>query len=92
MDFLNLVSEVGFPIASAVASGYFVFLTLKFILLGVISSIKGLNTIIVSLDDRVRTMTHDVIRIDTIVSEALGLNPDVERIARKNGREDSRKD
>lgn len=92
MDFLNLVSEVGFPIASAVASGYFVFLTLKFILSGVISSIKGLNTIIVSLDDRVKTMTHDVIRIDTIVSEALGLKPDVERMARTNGREDSRKD
>ena len=31
MDFLGLVSEVGFPIAGAVASGIFVFTTLKFI-------------------------------------------------------------
>ena len=35
MDFLGLVSEVGFPIAGAVASGIFVFTTLKFILSGV---------------------------------------------------------
>jgi len=31
MDFFSLVAEVGFPIASALAGGYFVFLTLKFI-------------------------------------------------------------
>lgn len=92
MDFLSLVSEVGFPIAAAAASGYFVFLTLKFILAGVISSIKGLNSIIVSLDDRVKTMNHDVVRIDTLISDALGLKPDVDRIARLNGREDARKD
>ena len=28
MDFLTLASEVGFPIAGALAAGYFVFLTL----------------------------------------------------------------
>jgi hypothetical protein len=37
LDFLQIVSEVGFPIAAAVAAGYFVFLCLKFILAGVIS-------------------------------------------------------
>lgn len=31
MDFFKLVADVGFPIASAIAAGYFVFLTLKFI-------------------------------------------------------------
>ena len=41
MDFFKLVAEVGFPIAAAIAAGYFVFLTLKFILAGVLSSIKG---------------------------------------------------
>ena len=35
MDFLKLVGEVGFPIAGAIAAGYFVFLTVKFILAGV---------------------------------------------------------
>ena len=32
MDFLKLAMDVGFPIAAACAGGFFVFLTLKFIL------------------------------------------------------------
>jgi hypothetical protein len=92
MDFFKLVAEVGFPIASAMAGGYFVFLTLKFILAGVTSSVKGLSNIITALDNRVRTMNHDVIRIDTVVSNALGLKPDVERIARADGKNDARRD
>ena len=52
MDFFKLVAEVGFPIAAACAAGYFVFLTLKFILAGVMSSIKGMSGIIVALDNR----------------------------------------
>ena len=92
MDFFKLVAEVGFPIASAMAGGYFVFLTLKFILAGVTSSVKGLSNIITALDNRVRTMNHDVIRIDTVVSNALGLKPDVERIARADGKHDARRD
>lgn len=92
MDFFKLIAEVGFPIASAMAGGYFVFLTLKFILAGVTSSVKGLSSIITALDNRVRTMNHDVIRIDTVVSNALGLKPDVERIARADGKNDARRD
>ena len=92
MDFFKLVAEVGFQIASAMAGGYFVFLTLKFILAGVTSSVKGLSNIITALDNRVRTMNHDVIRIDTVVSNALGLKPDVERIARADGKNDARRD
>ena len=38
-QFLKLVAEVGFPIAAACGAGYFVFLTLKFILAGVTSSV-----------------------------------------------------
>ena len=92
MDFFSIVAEVGFPIASAMAGGYFVFLTLKFILAGVTSSVKGLSGIITALDNRVKTMNHDVIRIDTVVSNALGLKPDVERIARSDGKNDARRD
>ena len=92
MDFFKLVAEVGFPIASALAGGYFVFLTLKFILAGVTSSVKGLSGIITALDNRVKTMNHDVIRTDTVVSNALGLKPDVERIARADGKNDARRD
>jgi len=92
MDFFKLVAEVGFPITAAMAAGYFVFLTLKFILAGVTSSVKSLTGIISALDNRVKTMNHDVIRIDTLVSNALGIKPDVDRIARADGKNDARKD
>lgn len=91
-EFFKLVAELGFPIAAAMAAGYFVFLTLKFILAGVTSSVNGLKGIIGALDNRVKTMNHDVIRIDTIVSNALGLKPDVDRIARADGKTDARRD
>jgi hypothetical protein len=92
MDFFKLVAEVGFPIASALAGGYFIYLTLKFILAGVMSSVKGLSGIITALDNRVKTMNHDIVRIDTLMSNALGLRPDVDRIARADGKNDARRD
>jgi archaellum biogenesis ATPase FlaH len=91
-EFFKLVAEVGFPIASSLAGGYFVFLTLKFILAGVMSSVKGMSGIITALDNRVKTMNHDVIRVDTLVSNALGVKPDIERIARADGKTDARRD
>ncbi len=91
-EFFKLVGELGFPIAAALAAGYFVFLTLKFILDGVSGSVEGMKGIISSLDNRVKTMNHDVIRIDTVVSNALGLRPDVDRIARSDGKTDARRD
>jgi hypothetical protein len=90
--FFKLVADVGFPIAAAGAAGYFVFLTLKFILAGVTGSVKGMAGIITALDNRVRTMNHDVVRIDMIVSNAIGLKPDVDRIARADGKNDARRD
>jgi archaellum biogenesis ATPase FlaH len=92
MDFFKIVAELGFPIASALAAGYFVFLTLKFILAGVLGSVKSLSGIITALDNRVKTMNHDVIRIDTLMSSALGVKPDIDRIARADGKNDARKD
>ena len=92
MDFLSLVTDVGFPIAAAIAAGYFVFLTLKVILSDVTDSVKRLSGIIIALDNRVKTMNHDVIRIDTLMSSALGVKPDINRIARADGKNDARKD
>ena len=68
-QFFKLVADVGFPMAGACAAGYFVFLTLKFILEGVTDGVKGMSGIITALDKRVATMNHDVIRIDTKVSQ-----------------------
>jgi hypothetical protein len=92
MDFFKIVAELGFPIAAALAGGYFVFLTLKFILAGVTSSVKGMAGIITALDNRVKIMNHDVIRIDVVVSNAIGLKPDVDRVARADGKNDARRD
>ena len=90
-EIFKLIGEVGFPIAAALAGGYFVFLTLKYILAGVTSSVKSMAGIIGALDRRVATMNHDVMRIDTKVSHALGLQPDLDRIARSE-QSDARRD
>ena len=67
------------------------YLTLKFILEGVSGSVKGLTGIISALDRRVATMNHDVLRIDVLVSNALQIKPDVDRIARAE-QSDARRD
>ena len=92
MDFLTLVGEVGFPIVGALATGGFVFLTLKFILAGVTDSVTTLKGIIGSLDNRVQTMNNDLIKIDALMSHVLGVKPNVERLAANEGKEDARRD
>jgi archaellum biogenesis ATPase FlaH len=91
-DIFKIIGDLGFPVAAALAGGYFVFLTIKLLLGGVLSAIKGMAGIITALDNRVKTMNHDVIRIDTVVSNALGLRPDVDRISRADGKNDARRD
>ena len=91
-EIFKVIGDLGFPVAMALAGGYFVYLTIKLLLAGVLGSIRGMAGIITALDNRVKTMNHDVVRIDTIVSNALGLNPDVDRIARADGKSDARRD
>ena len=92
MDFLSFVSEVGFPIAGAIAAGFFVFTTLKFILNSVTGSVSGLKIIINALDNRVQTMNNDLVKIDTLMSYALGVKPNIDRLAANEGKEDARRD
>ena len=92
MDFLTLVGDVGFPIAGALAAGVFVFVTLKFILAGVTSSVTTLKNIIGQLDNRVQTMNNDLVKIDALLSYAIGVKPNVDRIAANEGKEDARRD
>lgn len=91
-DIFKIIGDLGMPVAAALCGGYFVYLTIKLLLQGVLGSIKGMAGIITALDNRVKTMNHDVIRIDTIVSNALGLRPDADRIARADGKNDARRD
>ena len=92
MEFLKLVGEVGFPIAGALAAGYFVFLTLKFILDGVTGSVNGLKNIIGALDNRVQTMNNDLVKIDALLSYVLKVRPNIDRLAANEGKEDARRD
>lgn len=88
----ELISQVGFPIAAALLGGVFVYFVINYILEGVLKAIKGMQGIIIGLDNRVKTMNHDIIRVDAIVSSALGLRPDLDRIARADGKNDARRD
>jgi hypothetical protein len=86
------VGDVGAPIAGAIAAGYFVFLTIRFILAGVTDSVKTLNSIIGQLDNRVQTMNNDLVKIDALMSYAFGVKPNIDRLAANEGKEDARRD
>ena len=91
-EIFKIVGDLGFPVAAALAGGYFVYLTIKLLLAGVLSAVKSMAGILTALDNRVKTMSHEVIRVDTQISSALGLKPDLERIARADGKSDARRD
>jgi len=84
--------DVGFPIASALAGGFFVFLTLKFILDGALTNIKTQRGFVLSLENRIKTMNNELVRIDLLISHSFDLRPDLDRLSRADGQKDSRKD
>ena len=88
----SLIGDVGFPIAIALIAGFFIFLTIKYILESVIGQVDGIHGIVQALDNRVKTMNHDIIRLDATMCSVLGIRPDLNRIARANGKEDARRD
>ena len=91
-EIFALIGDVGFPIALALISGFFIFLTIKYILESVIGQVNGIHGIVSDLDNRVKTMNHDMIRMDATLCSVLRLRPDLDRIARANGKEDARRD
>jgi|TARA_R110002095_G_C4181094_1_gene232945 hypothetical protein len=91
-DVFLLIAEVGFPIAMSLIGGFFIFLTIKYILESVIGQVQGIHVIVQGLDNRVKTMNHDMIRMDATMCSVLGIRPDLERIARADGKEDARRD
>ncbi len=91
-EILNLIGEVGFPIAMALIGGFFIFLSVKYILESVIGQVNSIHGIVSQLDNRVKTMNHDMIRIDVTMSNILNLKPDLQRISRADGKNDARRD
>ena len=88
----TLIGDVGFPIAIALIAGFFIFLTIKYILESVVGQVNGIHGIVQALDNRVKTMNHDIIRLDATMCSVLGIRPDLNRIARADGKEDARRD
>ena len=90
--FFAIFVEFGLPVAAAVIMGFFIFLILRYILESVIGQVKGMHGIIMSLDNRVKNMNNDMIKLDIQISDALNLRQDEERISRADGKEDARRD
>jgi len=97
MDIFDLIEKVGLPIAGGLIMGYFIFLIMKQLMEGLVKDIKTVQGITKMLITRASIMNNDIIRIDTSVSSALNLKPDLERIARaenfvEDGKIDARRD
>lgn len=96
-NIFQLIADVGAPIAGSMVMGFFIFLVLKQILEGIIDQVKTLTMFCQSLENRATTMCNEMIKIDLLVSSALELRPDIERISRANnfieeGKVDVRRD
>ena len=97
MEWFNLITELGVPIAGALVMAYFIFLIMKQLMDGLVAEIKTVQSITQMLITRASIMNNDMIRIDTSVSSALDLSPDLNRIARaenfvEDGKIDARRD
>ena len=72
--------------------GLFIYIILKYILAGVVGQVGTITMLISALDNRIKTMNHDMIKLDILISSALNLRPDLDRVSRSDGKEDARKD
>ena len=90
--FWKLVAELGLPIVATIGMGAFLMIIIKYILGSVVSSITFIQNVITQLDNRVKTMNHDMIKLDLLISHSLNLKPDEDRISRADGKNDARRD
>tara|TARA_R100000234_G_scaffold44078_2_gene26165 strand:+ start:627 stop:920 length:294 start_codon:yes stop_codon:yes gene_type:complete len=97
MEMFNIIAELGIPIAGALIMAYFIFLVMKQLMDSLVDEIKTIQHITSMLIVRASSMNNDIIKIDTVVSSALNIAPDLERIARaenfvEDGKIDARRD
>lgn len=90
--FFEILTKFGLPVAASLVMGFFIFLIIKYILESVVGQVKGMHGIIMGLDNRIKTMNNDMIKLDLLISHALNLKPDEDRISRADGKVDARKD
>ena len=90
--FFDILVKFGLPVAASIVMGFFIFLIIKYILESVVGQVTGMHGIIMSLENRVKNMNNDMIKLDIQISDALNLRQDEERISRADGKEDTRRD
>ena len=97
MEIFQLITDVGAPIAGALVMGVFIFIIIRQIMNNLVDDIKTVKGMSEMLITRGKVMNNDIIRIDTSVAAALGLTPDLQRLARaenfvEDGTIDARRD
>ena len=90
--FFEILVAFGLPVASATVMGIFIYMILKYILESVVGQVSSIHGIIMALDNRIKTMNNDMIKLDLLISHALKLRPDEDRISRADGKTDARRD
>jgi|TARA_R110000787_G_scaffold182440_1_gene294429 predicted choloylglycine hydrolase len=92
MEAFKLIADLGFSIAAVIGGGFFIIMLLRYILESVTSKVQALDGMLSALNNRVRSINNEIIRLDALICTALGVKPDVRRIAAADGKEDARKD
>ena len=92
MELFEVIAELGVTITAVLVGGVFIVVLLKYILASVVESTQTLNQLITALDNRVKTINNDMVRLDSLVCHVLGVKPDTRRISAADGKEDARKD
>ena len=90
---VQLIQEVGFPIAAALGLGWFIYKLIMRIVDGMETKLDSQHGILVALIDRIRSLDNEIIRQDTLIKTILGVPQliDSNKIA-KADRDDQRKD
>ena len=91
-QWMDILETVGIPAAFAVAAGWMVYKLFNALIADIHKKLDTQHKMIVALIDRVRQMDNDMIRIDSMVRTAVGVQIDVDRLARADGKKDQRKD
>ena len=96
-EVFDLIAQVGAPIAGSLVMGFFIFLVIRQIMEGIVQQVKTLTIFCKGLENRATTMSNEMMKIDLLVSAALDLKPDIERISRaenfvEDGKIDVRRD
>ena len=62
--FFDILVKFGLPVAASIVMGFFIFLIIKYILESVVGQVQGIHGIIMSLENRVKNMNNDMIKLD----------------------------